>query len=188
MLIDSGACCPGDVIRNFGVSKSSVFRSLKKYRTDGAAAFFAKRKGRRGGTVLTPKVLQQAQALFDQGSSRGEVSKELKVKGDTLRKAISDGRLRVVTKQPDQSNDQPTTTKTERDEKDAQEAKHLGTGCTRPEERTLAAFGMSEGAPIIFEPCVDVPKGGVLCALPSLILNGLLDGSEKLPGSTYRIL
>jgi hypothetical protein len=63
---------------------------------------------------------------------------------------------------------------------DAQAAEGMGTACTRVEERTLAAFGVCDGAPVRFEPCLDVPKGGVLCSLPSLLMNGLLDGSEQL--------
>lgn len=58
----------------------------------------------------------------------------------------------------------------------------MGTACTRVEERTLAAFGVCDGAPVRFEPCLDVPKGGVLCALPSLLLSGLLEGVEQLDG------
>lgn len=33
-----------------------------------------------------------------------------------------------------------------------------------------------------FEPCLDVPNGGVLCALPALLANGLLEGAELLLG------
>jgi hypothetical protein len=65
---------------------------------------------------------------------------------------------------------------------DAQAVEGMGTACTRVEERTLAAFGVFDGAPVRFEPCLDVPKGGVLCALPSLLMNGLLNGIEKLEG------
>lgn len=56
----------------------------------------------------------------------------------------------------------------------------MGTACTRVEERTFAALGVCDGAPVRFEPCLDVPKGGVLCALPSLLMNGLLKEIEKL--------
>jgi hypothetical protein len=65
---------------------------------------------------------------------------------------------------------------------DAQAAEGMGTACTRVEERTLAAFGVCDGAPVRFETCLDVPKGGVLCSLPSLLMNGLLDRSEPLLG------
>ena len=164
-------------MRAFGVSKSSVDRSLKKLREEGPAAFFRKRTTRRSGTVFTPEVLKQAQQLLDQHFSRGDVAKEFGIKPDTLRKAIYDGRLYEPSDAP-----QPTTTKSARDVADAQAADHMGTACTRPEERTLAAFGMSDGAPVVFESCVDVPNGGVLCALPALLLNGLLDGCDQLLG------
>lgn len=58
----------------------------------------------------------------------------------------------------------------------------MGTACTRVEERVFAAFGVCDGAPTRFEFCLDVPKGGVLCALPALLANGLLEGAEKLLG------
>ena len=74
----------------------------------------------------------------------------------------------------------PATAKSSRDVMDAQAAEGMGTACTRVEERTLAAFGVCDGAPVRFESCLDVPKGGVLCALPSLLLSGLLEGVEQL--------
>ena len=92
-LIECGACRQAHVIRTFGVSKSSVIRSVKKLRKEGAEAFFVTRRGRRGGKVLTPEVLEKAQGLLDQGYTRSDVAQELNVKYDTLRKAINDGRL-----------------------------------------------------------------------------------------------
>lgn len=56
----------------------------------------------------------------------------------------------------------------------------MGTACTRVEERVSAAFGQGEGAVVRFEECADVPKGGVLCAIPALIANGLVDDTEIL--------
>jgi hypothetical protein len=41
-------------------------------------------------------------------------------------------------------------------------------------ERVLAAMGQLDGAPIEFEAADDVPQGGVLCALPALLVGGLL--------------
>ena len=48
-LVDSGACRQIDIQNTFGVSKSSVIRSVNKLRSDGAEAFFLQRQGRRGG-------------------------------------------------------------------------------------------------------------------------------------------
>jgi hypothetical protein len=75
------------------------------------------------------------------------------------------------------------STKSARDTRDAAAA-CLGTACIRVEERTSAAFGELEaGASIAFEACDDVPKGGVLCALPALISQGLLFEVEHYLGA-----
>ena len=63
-LVESGACRQIDIQRTFGVSKSSVIRSVNKLRSGGAEAFFTQRKGRRGGSVFTCEVLEQAQRFF----------------------------------------------------------------------------------------------------------------------------
>jgi transposase-like protein len=56
----------------------------------------------------------------------------------------------------------------------------MGYGTTRTLERVAAAIGMLDGAPIEFEQVQDVPDGGVLFALPALLENGLLSGTEKI--------
>jgi len=176
-LIDSGACRQVAILNTFGVSKSSVIRSLRRLRSGGPESFFKPRPGRHGGNVLTSEVLENAQRLLKQRYSRVEIASELGVPYDTLRKAINDGRLLEPERKEEKS-----TTKSSRDVIDAQAAEGMGTACTRVEERTLAAFGVCDGAPVRFEPCLDVTKGGVLCALPSLLMNGLLEGAEQLLG------
>ncbi|MCP5018020.1 MAG: hypothetical protein GY938_22520, partial [Ketobacter sp.] len=176
-LIESGTCRQTEVIDAFGVSKSSVIRAQNKLRKGGPEAFFIDRRGRKCGTVLTPKVLDQAQSFLDEGLPRREIAEELGVKYDTLRKAINDGRLK------EKERLEPTTNKSMRTVVDAAAADGMGTACTRVEERTSAAFGVCDGAPVRFESCLDVPKGGVLCALPALLANGLLEGAEQLLGA-----
>jgi hypothetical protein len=59
---------------------------------------------------------------------------------------------------------------------------------TRVEERLLASLGKLQAAPIRFEAVSDVPKGGVLCALPALLALGLLRHSQEsfsLPAGYY---
>jgi hypothetical protein len=56
------------------------------------------------------------------------------------------------------------------------------------EERLLASLGKLQAAPIRFEAVSDVPKGGVLCALPALLALGLLRHSREsfsLPAGYY---
>jgi len=70
----------------------------------------------------------------------------------------------------------------------ADEQAALGVATTRLEERLLASLGELQAAPIQFEGAQDVPKGGVLCALPALLALGLLRHSQKhfrLPAGYY---
>ena len=168
-LICQGQCKQRDIIGVFGVSASSVKRSVKKYKTEGIEAFFAPRAVRTGGTVLTQAVLAKAQELLNLGQTRREVANALGIKYDTLRKAINQGRLSESAR-PDK-NTGPD--KSQRSFNDASAS--MGTACTRPDERIMAAVGMINGASTQFEPCHDVAFGGVLCALPALISNGLFE-------------
>ena len=176
-LIESGACRQKEVIKAFGVSKRSVIRAQNKLRKGGSGAFFVDRRGRKFAPVLTPEVLGQAQRLLDKGLSGRQAAEELGVKYDTLRKAVNDGRLNG------KEYAESATNKSTRSVVDAAAADGMGTACTRVVERTFAAFGVCEGAPVRFESCLDVPKGGVLCALPALLANGLLEGAENLLGA-----
>ncbi len=178
-LICQGACRQVDIVRAFGVSKHSVIRSVNKHRAGGVEAFYTPR-ATRGASVLTPEVTAQAQQLLGAGWSRREVAEHLNLKLDTLRKAIQQGRLtepdppgpgepapdQVPTAQPPTATDKSTRAA-------ADAAAEMGTACTRPDERVLAAFGLLDGAPTRFETCRDVSFGGVLCALPALAANGL---------------
>ena len=175
-LIDSGSCRNCEIVASFGVSKSSVQRCVKKYRSYGAASFFKPRKSSPRSRVMSFEVLKSAQTLLDEGHNRSEVSDELNIKRSTLCKAINDGRL----VERSQEEAMMGSTKSERSHDDAQAADGMGTACTRMNERTLAAFGMLSGASIRFENCQDVPFGGVLCALGFVLSNGLELGINKL--------
>lgn len=69
-LIESKVCRQKDIIDAFKISKSSVIRAQNKLRYEGPDAFFIDRRGRKGGNVLTPDKLNQAQELLDQGKSK----------------------------------------------------------------------------------------------------------------------
>jgi transposase len=178
-LICQCVCRQVDIVQSFGVSKNSVIRSVNTYRAGGVKAFYAPR-ATRGASVVTPEVTAQAQQLLGAGWSPREVAEQLGLKLDTLRKAIQQGRLtKSCPLQPRESAPEnvpvpqpPTATdKSTRAVEDA--TAEMGTACTRPDERVLAAFGLLDGAPTRFETCRDVSFGGVLCALPALAENGL---------------
>jgi transposase len=190
-MVCQGACRQIDIIRTFGVSANSVRRSVSKYQNEGVAGFYRPRPGR-GSTVMTEQVTTQAQELLSRGLSRSEVAAELGVRRDTLRKAINQGRLFEPTRCTETTPAagtatavgqlcRPAATASDKSARSAADASaEMGVGCTRPEERVLAALGMLQGAPTRFEHCRDVSFGGVLCAVPALAANGLF---EHLPGN-----
>lgn len=85
------------IARAFGVTPISVKRSVKRYRKEGPAGFYRKRKTR-GAAVLTPDVLEAAQQLFDQEFTIAEVAQQLDIKSNTLSKAVKGGHLRTRVK------------------------------------------------------------------------------------------
>lgn len=91
-LYVNGSAKQADICRAFGVSRISVKRSVKLYREKGIAGFFEPPR-QRGPAVLTPEVLQKVQSMLDNEQTIPEIAGELNLKADTLRKAISSGKL-----------------------------------------------------------------------------------------------
>jgi len=50
----------------------------------------------------------------------------------------------------------------------------MGMGATNTIDRVAASIGAIDTVPVSFTPCMDVPSGGVLLALPALLALGLL--------------
>ncbi len=96
-MITSQFCVGGatrlvEISKAFGVPVISVKRAVKLYRKEGPSGFFKSRKAR-GKSVLTEQVVRQAQDLLNQFIEPKEIAVRLKIKPDTLRKAIQSGRL-----------------------------------------------------------------------------------------------
>jgi transposase-like protein len=91
-LYVNGSATQAEICRAFGVSKISVLRSVKLYRSKGMAGFFAARICR-GPAVLTPPVLDEVQELLDAERSIPEIADELGSKADTLHKAVRAGKV-----------------------------------------------------------------------------------------------
>jgi hypothetical protein len=182
------------LVRVFGVSPISVKRSVKLYEQGGPGGFWQPRPTR-GPAVLTPAVLQQAQAQLDQRHTLRAVAAQLHVKYDTLQKAVRARRLQVplpiqaetvgdpVASAPELSN------KSERSVADAQAP--LGVATQDVTGRVLASLGQAGPVASCFEPCADVPKAGVLVALPALLASGLWEHTEEhfqLPAGYYALV
>ena len=64
----------------------------------------------------------------------------------------------------------------------------MGMGACAVEARTAASLGALSAVAPDFQPTLDVPNGGVLCALPALLAVGLLDSAKRfftLPKGYY---
>ena len=175
-FILNGVCRNCDIVRVFNVSKSSVIRNCKKYEIHGSDAFFKSHgKGKRKSRVLTEDKLRKAEELLSSGFKRSEAASKIGVKYYTLNKAIQDGRIKIEPPSVKSS----ATDKSARSLIDYNAGESIGVACTRPWERTLAAFGLLKIAESRFERCNDVTNGGVLTALPALIANGLYHEIDK---------
>lgn len=180
-LCVQGSCRESDILRVFGIAKRSLIRWVQQFRDEGPASFFHGRKPTpRVCRVWTTECVAQAQRLLDDGCSRAEVASRLKLKPDTVRKAVLHGRLKM----PEQGRSEPSaraavgSSKGERSAGDA--VTPMGRACHDQTGRALAAAGvLSEGAPRQFSAALDVPNAGVLCALPGLVENGLVSGVES---------
>jgi hypothetical protein len=175
-LIVQGAVQQCEVVRVFGVPRITVMRAVKIYREQGPKGFFRERRVRSGG-VLKGETHQKAQALLDAGQSVPVVGRELGVLPNTLHKAIRQGRLNPARQQAGMVI-APATSKSERSEADS--AAVMGYATQRSEERLAASIGALACGEVRFEAAQDVPQGGVLLALPSLLANGLLLHSRSL--------
>jgi hypothetical protein len=98
-MIVTGTVKPREIVETFGVSIVSVKRYMKVYRERGAKGFYESKPRHSSASKLKGEILEQAQALLDQGQSVPEVAEEIDVLGNTLHKAIRAGRLRQPTSQ-----------------------------------------------------------------------------------------
>lgn len=177
-MVTSQFCVNGHVTqaqisRIFGVPLVTVKRAVKRFRDEGVKGFYAKRNTR-GAAVLTEPVLIEAQRLLDDGRSVKEVAAQLELKSDTLGKAVRAGRLHEFKKK---ALIVETGSKSERSELDA--VTPTGVATHNVKARLAASVGALGAVLPQFEPAFDVPRGGVLCALPALLAMGLLEGAEE---------
>lgn len=100
-LYINGNCRQREIVDAFGVTPISVKRSVKKLQEEGPEAFY---KGRRKGVgsvkprVMTPEVVTRAEALLAEQESVRDVAQALGIMADTLKKAVSSGRVRAPQK------------------------------------------------------------------------------------------
>ena len=162
----------------------SVKRSVTLYREKGRAGFWP--RAPRGAAVLTEPVVAEIEELLAQGWSEAEIAERLWLKRDTLHKAVRAGRIRVPAKNT--CGETLASTKSARAELDC--AAPMDRGATATLERFAASLGQLGATLPSFENALDIPKGGVLLALPALLVCGLLRHAGQyfqLPPGFYRL-
>lgn len=92
-LVANGNVTQSEIIKAFGISKISMKRYMKIFREKDWKGIFERRRGR-GAHVLTKEVLNKVQQELDQDKKISAIGKELKIKTDTIQKAIKSGRLK----------------------------------------------------------------------------------------------
>lgn len=195
-MITSQFCVTGTVqqaqiARVFGIPVLAVKRAVKRYREQGPEGFYRERV-RRGPAVLVPEVLREVQGLLDQGLGVPDAASRVGLKPDTLRKAVQAGRVhrRAPAGKSSEVADLclEASTKSQRSRTDNEA--EMGVGATNTGDRVAASAGLlaGEGVALRFVPAWDVPNGGVLLALPALVVTGLLRHTAKyfrLPKGYY---
>lgn len=96
-LIVQGSATQGHIAKAFGVPLITIKRGTKLFRQSGSAGFFVP-KARREGSKLKGAKLEQARELLARGESLQVISQRTGVLSDTLRKAVTAGRLPALKK------------------------------------------------------------------------------------------
>ena len=175
MLIHKGYCRNCEILKHFPISKGTLKNWVRKYKNGGISTF-SHRKKRSNCIVLTESVKAQVQGLLNNGYTKSEIANELDIKYDTIRKAITSGRLTEpniieIENRKEENEIKQGSNSSERSLIDSQAA--MGVACTRVTERVLASLGKCGPVESHFSNALDVAYGGVLCALPGLEANGL---------------
>ena len=200
-LYVNGTVPQANLTRAFQIKPLALKRWVKRYRADGARAFFQARPRGSKPKILTPEVRARVQDRLDQGQSLSQIAAELVLNYDVLRKAVADGRLKRAVKKdagpaaeqsqglsPAEAPAAPTN-KSQRSAQDA--VAPMGVATTNVLDRVLASVGLLPGGVAVrFERGEDVSQAGVLLALPALLACGLLRHSAKyfhLPAGYYTL-
>ncbi len=91
-LFVTGNATQSEINKVFGLNPINMKRWTKRYREGGPSAFY-QREPKRTPRVMTPEIIETAQALLDEARTSKEVAEELGLKANTLRKAIQAGKL-----------------------------------------------------------------------------------------------
>jgi prepilin-type processing-associated H-X9-DG protein len=199
-LIDQGWADQNDVARVFGCSVRTVRRNQRRFEEQGLRALGHGRGFPRGQSRLGSARQRVVQDLKVHGHSNCEIGRRLGISEKAVRKtlrrlgwkpasavqdelplraphtpdscpapgATSDPKLSALAAAAPES---PPLRNVDRDPTD------------RRGDRLLARLGLLEDAAPLFGSSANVPRAGVLLAVPALVASGLFDCAQKIYGS-----
>jgi transposase len=199
-LIDQGWADQNDVARVFGCSVRTVRRNQRRFEERGLRALGHGRGFPRGQSRLGSARRRMVQDLKAQGHSNCEIARRLGISEKAVRKTLRRlGWKPVPTAQDElpltgpQTPDSCPATVSPSDPKlsafsaaapESPLSRSIDTDPTdRSGDRLLARLGLLEDAAPLFGSTPNVPRAGVLLAVPTLVASGLFDCAQKIYGS-----
>jgi len=127
---------------------------------------------------LTDGAKAEIQLGYRQGESLGEIADRLKIKKNTIEKAVRQKRILLIG--PDIAEEGPKVLN-KSDRSTIDDHTGMGKACGNAVGRVLACVGGKPATPR-FDPQIDLHQAGVLLGIPALLSNGLLahSGDFKL--------
>ena len=206
MAMAAGYASPAELAAVLSPSLSTMYRIKAQYRQGGAASLVPKRGGRPRGQTLGAARERAIRRWHDQQVSGREMARRLRVAPGVVQKALR--RMGLSPRPPKQTQIALAGMAQDDDEPDSSgepatgdAGKEEATSSTespssvpfRPRmdvdpfdrslDRMLAREGLLFDADPVFAPGRDLPRLGVLLALPMIVATGLLDEAKTLYGT-----
>jgi len=188
-LVEQGWADQNDVARAFGYSARTLRRDQRRYEEGGLAALGQPRGYPAGRPRLTAPRRQTVHKLKTQGHSHCEIARRLGISETAVRKML----LRMGWKeQLDHSEMLPLDAEVTSNPKlsafcsagqDHPPVSQDNNPSDRSADRLLARLGLLEDAPPLFGSATEIPRAGVLLALPVLIASGVFECAQTIYGS-----
>ena len=103
----NGNATQAELVRALGIPPVTLKRSVKLYKEKGPQGFFEPHK-RGGPRVLTVDTVTEIEQLFEEGKDVSEISMQLGVRADTIKKGIQQGRVKKKSQMQINNNQKPT--------------------------------------------------------------------------------
>jgi DNA-binding CsgD family transcriptional regulator len=212
LLFESGYADQNDLAHCFGYSTRTLRRFQERLKSGGLSTLARRQGGRPSGSAAQPKSMAARDCsilrLKAKGMSNRWIGGRFGLDEKTIRKTLRrlgwkpapqatlpllpkiDSHAQPVVVDPSSLNQIPTSAASPSPPKnEKRESSHPAFNSLDPNpldrsaDRLLAALGCLDDAAPLFAPARNLPRAGVLLAIPALVGSGLLSAAEKIYGS-----